>query len=352
MDFTLSEDLVELQALAATLFTDLGEGDGLWTELGRTGLLGLVVPDEHGGAGLGLDAVCVVLEEQGRRVAPAPIWPHLVATLTLVRYGAEHLLAGAADGSSRLSVALEEYDGAEPASPRCLARPTGSDDPLSGWELTGLKAVVPDPFGADHVLVSATAPDGPGVFLVPSAGLAWQPTGTTDLAAAGELVLDATPAQRLGGPEALTDVLRWARLALAAVQVGVAEGALRLAASYATGRHQFGRPIGSFQAVQHQLADCWIDVEAMRLTLWQALTCDADGRDAERAALVAGWWCGQGGLDVVHRVQHVHGGIGVDLDYPVHRHFLWGKQIASTLGGPEAALQHLGSLVAAGEAGS
>ena len=107
-------------------------------------------------------------------------------------------------------------------------------------------------------------------------------------------------------------------------------------------REQFGRPLGSFQAVQHQLADCWIDVDAMRLTLWQALE---DG--TRRSALVAKWWCDQAGLDVVHRVQHVHGGIGVDVDYPVHRHFLWGKQISSTLGGSAAALADLGDLIAA-----
>jgi acyl-CoA dehydrogenase len=203
------------------------------------------------------------------------------------------------------------------------------------------------------VLVAATAPDGPGVFLAPAAGLTWEPAVTTSLDTAGDLLLDATPAVRLGGPDALADLLRWASLAVAALQVGVAEGALRLAADYVTGREQFGRPIGSFQAVQHQLADCWIDVEAMRLTLWQALTAelgtaemDTDAEHAERAAQVAAWWCGQAGLDVVHRVQHVHGGIGVDLDYPVHRHFLWGKQLASTLGGPEAALQRLGDLVA------
>jgi acyl-CoA dehydrogenase len=121
---------------------------------------------------------------------------------------------------------------------------------------------------------------------------------------------------------------------------------MRLAASYLSERVQFGRPLGSFQAVQHQLADCYIDIEAMRVTLWQAVTALEDGEAAERAVLVAKWWAGEGGWNVVHRVQHVHGGIGVDTDYPVHRHFLWGRQIATTLGGAAAGLSRLGELLA------
>ncbi|MGW0997217.1 acyl-CoA dehydrogenase family protein [Streptomyces sp. NPDC002523] len=135
-------------------------------------------------------------------------------------------------------------------------------------------------------------------------------------------------------------------VALAAVQLGVAEGALRHAATYLTGRHQFGRPLATFQAVQHQLADCYIDIEAMRVTLWQAVTALEDGEDAERAVLVAKWWATDGGLNVVHRIQHVHGGMGVDTDYPVHRHFLWGKQISTTLGGAGADLSRLGAVLA------
>jgi 3-oxocholest-4-en-26-oyl-CoA dehydrogenase beta subunit len=351
MDFGLSDDLTELQSLAAKIFTNLGDDDSLWSELGRTGLLGLAVPEAHGGAGLGIDAVCVVLEEQGRRVAPVPVWPHAVATLALARYADDsaRLLEDAADGAVRLTIALEEYDGVEPRTPRCTAVRTSAGPTSETWALTGVKAVVPTPEGANHVLVSASCPDGPALFLVVNDGLVWEPAVTTSLDRAGDLILDETPAVLLGGVDALADVLRWTRLAIAALQLGVAEGALRLAADYVSGRQQFGRPIGSFQAVQHQLADCWIDVDAMRLTLWQALTSEADGDQAERAALVAAWWCGQGGLDVVHRVQHVHGGIGVDLDYPVHRHFLWGKQLASTLGGAEVSLQLLGGIVATGE---
>ncbi len=145
------------------------------------------------------------------------------------------------------------------------------------------------------------------------------------------------------------------------MQLGVTRGALAHATSYLSERRQFGRPLGTFQAVAHQLADCHIDIEAAGVTLWQAATRldDADGADADpadhdpadldRTALVAKWWATDAGQRVVHRVQHVHGGIGVDLDYPVHRHYLWGKEIAGTLGGPGADLDRLGAVLAATE---
>ncbi|MBU3062444.1 acyl-CoA/acyl-ACP dehydrogenase [Nocardia sp. NEAU-G5] len=345
MDFRLTDELLEIRALAARMFSVLGDSDTIWTELGRTGLLGLALPEEHGGAGLGMDAACELLEEQGRTVSAAPVWPHIVAALALARNGFGDVLTGVAAGARRLTVALEEYSSAAAAAPACRATPT--ENRGDTWRLSGVKAAVPTPEGVDFVLVSAVADDGPGLYLVKNHELAWEPAPTTDLDRAQDLVLESTPALRVGGRQTLTEAVRWSRLAVAALQVGVADGALRLAADYVRDRRQFGRSIGSFQSVQHQLADCWTDVDAMRLTLWQALTFDTDGKHSDRAALVAAWWCGQAGLDVAHRVQHVHGGIGVDTDYPVHRHFLWGKQLAATFGGPEAVLQELGELLVA-----
>lgn len=346
MDFRLTGELLEVQALAAQLFSTLGDSGKVWTELGRTGLLGLALPEQYGGAGLGMDAACVLLEEQGRAVAAAPLWPHIVAGLILARHASvDDVLAGVADGTVRLTVALEEYGSADAGAPACRATPSPYRNASGPWQLTGVKAVVPAPEGTGFVLVSANAEDGPGLYLVTNNELTWEPAPTTSLEPAQDLVLEATPALRIGGSQTLAEVVRWSRLAVAALQIGVADGALRLAADYVRDRRQFGRSIGSFQSVQHQLADCWTEIDAMHLTLWQALTFDTDEQHPDRAALVAAWWCGQAGLDVVHRVQHVHGGIGVDIDYPVHRHFLWGKQLAATFGGPEAALQELGELI-------
>lgn len=373
MDFNLDEDVQALAGLAKEIFDDRADvdrvraveasqtrvDDVLWNSLAQAGLLGLTVAEEHGGAGLGLDALAVVLEEQGRHVAPVPLWSAAVAGEAIARFGSPDqqaaLLPDIATGERRIALALEEYDGAEPDAPRTSASTAGD-----GFRLTGVKAVVPTISGASQVLVSAGTGTGPGLFLVDldAAGVSVTLSETTTFDLAGELVLDDAPAVAVGEPggPALSVTLRIGALALAALQVGVADGALRLAASYLSEREQFGRPLGSFQAVQHQLADCWIDIDAMRVTLWQALAHDADdptgtdpARAAERSAWVAKWWCDQAGLDVVHRTQHVHGGMGVDTDYPVHRHFLWGKQVSSTLGGASQALAGLGDLLAATE---
>lgn len=369
MDFSHDEDLIALADLSRTIFTDLATTERvreiettpertdarLWEALARAGLLGLVVPEDDGGAGLGLDALCVVLEEQGRSVAPVPLWSAGVAALAIAGHGTEtqrKLLPALADGSSRITVALEEFDAAPVSAPTTTATATGA-----GWVLTGTKAAVPTPTGADHVLVSATGPEGPAVFLVAAdaSGVSWELAETSSHDRAGHLTLEQAPAEPV--PVPLTELVQHATVALAAIQVGVADGATRLAASYVSGREQFGRPLGTFQAVAHQLADCWIDIDAMRVTVWQALAAltdgagEADAADeadeaAARAVLTAKWWCDQAGLDVVHRTQHVHGGIGVDVDYPVHRHFLWGRQIANTLGGASAALAELGRRIA------
>ncbi|MFC4059172.1 acyl-CoA dehydrogenase family protein [Planomonospora corallina] len=392
MDFTLGEELEEVRGLAAEVLTDRAAtervraverspgrvDEDLWTELAKTGLLGVALPESDGGAGLGLAALCVLLEEQGRRVAPVPVWPAAVAALAIAGYGTaaqrRDLLPAFADGSARPTLALEEFGPHDPRDPACEARPDdgagggtaggadgggtagGADRGAPGaWRLTGVQAQVPSPAGAARRIVSARTAAGPGLFLVAAGGegVAWEHAETTSRDLSGHLTLTGAPAQAVGEPGTgvLERTLAHARTALAALQLGVCQGALRLAAGHLTGRRQFGRPLAAFQAVQHQLADCYIEIEAIRVCLWQAV-CALDGgdgpRETEAAALVAKWWAAEAGLNVVHRVQHVHGGIGVDVDYPVHRHFLWGRQIAGTLGGASAGLARLGDVLAEG----
>lgn len=364
MDFTLGEELEAVQDLARRIFTDHATQDriraaersperideALWKELAGAGLLGAPLPERAGGAGLGIAGLCVLLEEQGRQVAPVPLWPALVAALTLAGHGtpeqSESLLPAVVEGTARLTLALEEFGPADPAEPGCAAVRDG-DDSGNRWLLTGVKAVVPSMNGAGQVLVSARTSDGPGLFLLDAgaAGATWERAETTSHDAAGNLSLAGAPAQALG-EGALTAALELARVALAAVQVGVADGAMRLAAGYLSQREQFGRPLATFQSVQHQLADCFIEIEAMRVCMWQAVSLIAAGEPAAAAVLSAKWWADEGGLNVVHRVQHLHGGIGVDVDYPVHRYFLWGKQISGTLGGASADLARLGAVLA------
>ncbi|MBK8731196.1 MAG: acyl-CoA/acyl-ACP dehydrogenase [Tetrasphaera sp.] len=369
MDFHLSEDQRSVRDLAREIFTDRAAlprvveveasesrtDDVLLGALHSAGLLTMALPDSVGGDAMGLSGLAVVLIEQGRAVAPVPLWSSAIAAYAVARFGdsgaAERVGQAVADGG-RLALALEEFAGGV-EEPRCAA--TESD---GAWRLTGEKAAVPTHEGSALVVVTARTPDGPGLFLVEAdaAGVSWERAETTSRDWAANLRLESVAAQRIGGPEALTWTLRAAACALAALQLGIGEGALALTAGYLKDREQFGRSLGSFQAVQHQLADCWIDLDAMRVTMWQAVCAmdlvdtgasDAPGDDElARMVDVARYWAGQGGANLVHRTQHLHGGIGVDVDYPIHRYFLWGKQVANTLGGPQSALAALGDLLA------
>ena len=135
--------------------------------------------------------------------------------------------------------------------------------------------------------------------------------------------------------------------ALCCTAIGICEEALRLTAEYTKTREQFDRPIATFQAVGQRAADAYIDTEAVRLTAWQAAWRLSEGLPATEQVAIAKFWCAEGGQRVVHAAQHLHGGMGVDRDYPLHRYFLWAKELELTLGGATASLLGLGALLAA-----
>lgn len=363
MDFTFTDDQQSLQSLAAQVFGGhastervraVEAGDErvdreLWAQLAATGLLGVAVPEAAGGAGLGLVEACLVLEQQGAHVAPVPLWQTVTAALAIAELATgpqqAAVLPHVTDGSAMLTVALEEFGAGALTAPATRA----SRDGDGGWLLSGIKAAVPAAHVAARALVSASLPDGtPAVFLADlhGAGITAEPADTTAHELAAHLSFADAPGEMVGGADALDRLLDLAQVAIAAVQLGVAASAMRQGAKYVSEREQFGRPIGTFQAVQHQLADCYLDVEAMRVTLWQAAWLCAAGERAGTAVGVASWWAADGGARVVHRVQHLHGGIGVDVDYPIHRYLLWGKQLAGLLGGQAARLERLGERIA------
>jgi alkylation response protein AidB-like acyl-CoA dehydrogenase len=154
----------------------------------------------------------------------------------------------------------------------------------------------------------------------------------------------------LGDPHNGEPIIRWTQargmVALAATQVGVCADALRRTAEYTGQRKQFGRPIGSFQGVALRAADGYIDIECMRSTLVQALWQLSEGQSAREAVAVAKWWACRAGQRVVHTAQHLHGGIGSDIDYPIHRYFLWAKRLELDLGGAQELLSQLGGMLA------
>ena len=226
------------------------------------------------------------------------------------------------------------------------------------WLLNGERGVVPDAVGVDYILVPARDGEGQlGIFVVAAAGpgvtLRPEQIGILGRRAAHLSLTAATlPASALlgsmGQGEAILEWLeQYANIAHCALQVGVTEEAMKRTAAYLGERKQFGAPLGSFQALAMRMADCYIDVEAMRSVYWLALWRLSQGLDARLEVRAAKWWA----CDAAHRVvctsQHLHGGIGADLEYSIHRFFLWAKQIAYSLGNATTQLDKLGALLAA-----
>jgi acyl-CoA dehydrogenase len=282
----------------------------LWRELERAGLTTLGVEDG------GFIEQCVVLLEQGRTVAPVPLWSHLTGNTFARR------------DRGIVTVALDE-PGAESAFARTLAASHGT--------LTGTKSGVPAWDDATTVVVSASD----GLYLVDADDAVAERNPMTPRFPEFMLTFDATPAERIEGDPA--DLARRAVVALCAIGVGVAERALELTAAYTSERKQFGAPLGSFQAVQQRAADAYIDVEAMRVTMWEAAWRISEGLDADHAVSVAKFWAAEGGQRVVSSAQHLHGGMGADIDYPLHRYTLWSKWIELSFGGATPTLARLGS---------
>jgi 3-oxocholest-4-en-26-oyl-CoA dehydrogenase beta subunit len=364
MDFSLSEAQTELAGLTRKILAERDAagpdpGERQWADLASAGVLAAALPESLGGAGLGLLEQCSVLTELGRAASPAPYLASVVLGAgAIAEFGSpsqqRRWAAAAGRGSVVLTVALAEEDGDDPASPSALAERTGE-----GWRLTGVKTVVPAAARADLILVPASARDGVLVFLVEPSddGVRVQPQALTDGADAGRLVLDRVALGRdrvLGGASGRAAVTDWlvsrGTVGVCAVQSGVLERALELTAEYARTREQFGRPIGSFQAVAQRLADAYVDVEAVGLTMWQAAWQLAAGRPGDPAvdAAVASakFWAADAGHRVAHTAVHVHGGIGIDTSYPLHRYFVAAKRAEFTLGGATAQLRRLGDVLA------
>ncbi|HEX6310901.1 MAG TPA: acyl-CoA dehydrogenase family protein [Acidimicrobiia bacterium] len=363
MDFSFSEEQDAVRDLAAQVFAGLAPVERvkeversrervdreLWRALADAGLLAIAVPEDHGGSGLGLIELALLLEQQGRHVAPVPLWPTLVlGALPLAEFGTAAQraawLPGVAAGDVILTAALGEPGANDPLHTSVTATPEGE-----GWRLAGAKPSVPAGHVADRVLVPAAGAGGAtALFLVDPAGAGVERTvaETTDRGLVAHLSFAGAPGELVGdAPDgrALSWTVDRALVGLAAIQVGVAEAALRMAAEYTSQRHQFGKPLSTFQGVALKAADAYIDTEAMRVTLWQAAWRLTAGLDATREVMVAKWWSSEGGQRAVHITQHLHGGMGADVDYPVHRYFLWGKQIEDTLGSASAQLARLGA---------
>ncbi len=247
----------------------------------------------------------------------------------------------------------EPGDDLPPVIPATTATATAD-----GFVLRGEKRFVPFGAQAAAVLVPATLADGGvAVFLVDpqSAGVRIEELATMTGVPSAVLHLDdvvVTPDDRLGGAEVNgAEVVAWltrhAVAATCATQAGVCEAALRTTARYVSEREQFNAKLATFQAVSQRAADAYIDTELVRLTAWQAVWRVAEGRDADEALAIAKHFSSEAAHRVVHAAQHLHGGIGMDLDYPIHRCFRWAKEYEARLGASTPHLLRLGAALAA-----
>jgi 3-oxocholest-4-en-26-oyl-CoA dehydrogenase beta subunit len=371
MDFSLSEEQEATRDLARQILSDrvtherLKEieagGDGFdrdtWAELTKAGLLGIALPEDVGGSGLGFVALCRLLEEVGRTVAPVPVLPTIVlGALPIAQFGTDaqrrQYLPGVVAGESVLTAALVET-GTDALHPTTTARADGD-----GWRVDGVKTLVPAGLIADRVLVpAAVGDDGAIVVLIvdPSAsGVTRERQDTTSGIPQARLELDGVHvdvSDVLGDAKSGAAIVDWvverANAAMCSIATGVCEQALHMTAEYTKTREQFDRPIATFQAVGQRAADAYIDTEAVRLTALQAAWRLEAGLPAAAEVAVAKFWAADGGQRVVHAAQHLHGGIGVDRDYPLHRYFLWAKELELTLGGATPQLLKLGGILAA-----
>jgi alkylation response protein AidB-like acyl-CoA dehydrogenase len=343
------------ERLRAIDATDERIGRDEWRRLAEAGLLGVPLAEGVGGAGLGIGEACLVLEQVGRTVAPLPYLATVVGgAMPIDAFGSaaqrQRILPRVCDGSLLLAPALvEDGDELAASTPRTTARRDGG-----GWRLDGEKRLVAAAHVADLLLVPArTADDASAVVLVDARGAGvtmarvesttGEPLSTVRLAgAAGDLLGEGQD-----GAAIAAWIVRHLTAGLCATQAGVCAEALRLTAAHVSEREQFGQKIATFQAVAQRAADAYIDTEAVTLTARQAAWRLGAGLDPEEALDTAKFWAAEGGFRVAHAAQHLHGGIGVDTEYPLFRYFRRTRQIELTLGGAGVHLTQLGDRIAA-----
>lgn len=357
MDFTTTEAAHDLGGLVDTIVDAVCTPEhqreldklaqrfdrDLWRKLVEADILTSASPTSLGGDGFGVLEQVAILVALGHQLAAVPYLESVVlAAGALARFGSEELQQAwgepAVRGEKILTVALDGEMGEGPV------QATRAGD---GYKLTGTRTQVAFGPVADAFLVPAETDSDAAVFLVAAddPGVTVTAMETTGLGSVGHLALDGAQVDggRRVGDGIVADWLdTLTTLGRSAFQLGVLERGLQLTAEYARTREQFDRPIGSFQAVAQRLADGYIDVKGLRLTLTQAAWRVSEDIPAEIDVASAGFWAADAGHRVAHTVVHVHGGVGVDTDHPVHRYFLAAKEIEFALRGATGQLRRIG----------
>ncbi|RNL67822.1 acyl-CoA dehydrogenase family protein [Zhongshania marina] len=375
MDFGFSEQQRDVQNLARQILSDnvtaekLSQYDDykaerfdreLWQKFAEAGLLGVAIDEEFGGMGFGFFELGLLVEEAGRAIAPLPLISHLISAALPIQQFASHAqklawLPKVASGEILLTAALSEAYNDDPTQPYLTTAKAEGDSLV----LNGEKTNVPFAHIADRILLAAKTSDGiavvllnpkaEGVSLSAQQVTTYEPQYVVSLnnvrIGAGDILATGMDGQAL---------MQWlaerTTVALCAHQLGASDKAMRMSASYTAERKQFGVLISTFQAVGHRAANCFIDVECLRLNTYQAISRLDGGLDATNEVQIAKIWAGDVGHRVSYAAQHLHGGTGIDRDYPLWRYCTWLRYNEMALGGSAKTLAKLGKRIAAGQA--
>ncbi|NND81345.1 MAG: acyl-CoA/acyl-ACP dehydrogenase [Gammaproteobacteria bacterium] len=360
MDFNFSEQQREIQDSMERIFADLCSDehikrvapasgsvlhDQLWRELAAAGIFGLPFDERFGGLELGLVELCLILELQGRSVAPVPLLSSVVECAMTIADGdnealQQTVLPGVISGEVILSP-VSTYHGIQREQQHSALAAIRHND---GYRLTGRSGFAPwvgaakgyvvslsagsdaeSDAGSDVNVVAFIEAGHSGIEVVEQQAISGEPAGylrfDNCVIEPQQIIADGEAAQRLQQSQ---QHRRW--IGLAALQVGVLDAGLKRTAAYVSERKQFGRALGSFQAVSQQAANAYMEIESLRSAYWRALDDVQADTDLSMSASVAAYWVAQAGHLAAHTELHLHGGIGQDLDYPIHRYFLWAKQ--------------------------
>lgn len=356
MDFSLTEEQKDIQTLASQILADqvtvdvlhkyddrsVPRYDGkLWAQLADSGLLGIAIPADKGGMGFGINELILFIEECGRVLAPVPVIPTLISAMALQKYGQQELLGGVAAGEVVLTAAFNEITHEDVYAPKTT---------FKDGKLNGIKQCVPYVDIATRMLVVAAEAGKPALFVVDpkDSSIIKTTLWSSTYEPQSHLEFKNTPAKKLGGEDAVKYLVEHYTVALCAYQCGATDQMVKITAKYTSEREQFGVKIATFQAVGHRNANSYIDAKCLKLVTQQAASLLADGKDAAVAVNVAKAWCGDASHRISYASQHLHGGMGVDRDYPLWRYALWAKQNELMLGNTTQHLEKLGNAIAAG----
>jgi alkylation response protein AidB-like acyl-CoA dehydrogenase len=349
VDFQLDETEQAVADLAADVLGKPTEPDAVWPSMAATGLLGLALPKSCAGDGLGPLATALVLTEVGRAAAVVPALSTLaLGVLPIAAIGTreqqENLLPPVADGLRLFTAALNEVGDPLPATPRTTARPDGT-----AFLVSGTKVCVPYAESAHRVLVTAALPGGGAAVLLvdPGAdGVAVDRVPSSGTAPEYRLRMVDARADLLGdgtGGHAVPRLNAFALAGACALGDGLLAGALDLTSGHVGGREQFGRPLAAFQAVAQQIADVHIASRTLHLVARSACWRLDTGRPADADLDVAAYWLAEELLPAVHTCHHLHGGLGVDVTYPMHRYYAQARDLTRFVGGVGSRLDRLGA---------